>query len=129
MPPHIVQPDEYVDPQDLVPLNGVDSEEFFRCLLRDMRRRGWHGRPLLATESDGVWYAITGSHRIAAAREVGIRVPVVWWPGAWWAARCDSAVDLYLQTARHTCPDPTYPDERIWWLLRMEGQEFIRNGG
>lgn len=130
MPAHVVTPDELVDPATLIALNDPDDLAFYRKLVRDMKRRGWRGRPLLATKHQGECYAITGSHRIAAAMEAGIKVPVVWWEGARDAAYCGAAVSLYVKAARdYPSPDPVYQDERVWWLLRMEGQSFIRNGG
>jgi len=128
VPPHVVLPDALVDPQELVPLNGPDCDEFYEWLVRDMRRHGWRGRPLLVLRRDYL-YAFTGSHRIAAAREVGILVPVVYWLDSDWVTPYPaSAVTLYLRAARDPLvPDPTYDDERVWWLLRMEGQSFLRN--
>lgn len=44
-----------------------------------MWRNGWLGRPLLVlAEDDGVYQALTGSHRLAAARVVGLsNIPAI----------------------------------------------------
>jgi hypothetical protein len=42
-------------------------------IAASMRAKGWEGRPLLVEEGqDGRWYAWTGSHRIEAAKAVGL---------------------------------------------------------
>jgi hypothetical protein len=54
-----------------------------------MKRGGWIGRPLLGHEIDeGVVQLWTGSHRWAAAEQIGLAIPVVIVPaGALEAAR------------------------------------------
>jgi hypothetical protein len=129
---HIVTPDELVEPRSLIPINDPVDKQFLRKLVRDMSRRGWSGRPLLVVRLGTSRYAFTGSHRIAAAMRAGIMVPVVYW-----SDYCFElpplpryAVMLYLRAARSPCvQNHPYADERVWWLLRMEGQSLIRNGG
>jgi len=52
---------------------------FFEDLKDDLHENGWLGRPLLAVVTRyGGLQALTGSHRIAAAREVGLEtIPVL----------------------------------------------------
>jgi hypothetical protein len=58
---------KYIEP----PHEVRDTKKFYD-LVDDMKRKGWLGRPILAVEKGGAIYALTGSHRIAAAQEVGI---------------------------------------------------------
>lgn len=47
------------------------------ALIDEMKSGGWQGRPVLAIQSDnGAAQAITGSHRIAAAKKSGVEIPV-----------------------------------------------------
>ena len=41
-----------------------------------MKQEGWNDRPILAFKIDNAKFALTGSHRIAAAKELGIDIPV-----------------------------------------------------
>lgn len=59
------------------PVNGIQDKAKFDHLVKDFKKNGWSGRPILAWNDDGYhWQAFTGSHRILAAREAGIDVPV-----------------------------------------------------
>jgi ParB-like chromosome segregation protein Spo0J len=62
-----------IDPEEIKPLHAVTFPRHFDELVADMRENGWRGnRPLLVIErADGSIVAWTGSHRIAAAIEVG----------------------------------------------------------
>lgn len=58
---------------EITPLHAARYRKHVRELAHDMRRNGWQGRPLLVIERDNDYLAWTGSHRIAAAKEAGIR--------------------------------------------------------
>ena len=46
-------------------------------LAREFKNNGYNGRPILAIEtSKGEYEALTGSHRILAAKKAGIEIPV-----------------------------------------------------
>lgn len=64
-PPLIV--DDY-EPYYLQPPHEVRDGDKLARLTDSMRRRGWQGRPLLIRRVGDGWQALTGSHRIAAAR-------------------------------------------------------------
>ena len=69
-----------VDPQHIMPLHGIASSraQHLRELIARMRKHGWQGRPLIVEEVSPYRYqAWTGTHRLAAARRIGMRVPVV----------------------------------------------------
>jgi ParB-like nuclease domain len=67
-------------PSEITTLNAAADFELMDKLVRDMKKNGWRGRPLLVikTEPEYVawtgpeYVAWTGSHRIAAAMEVGL---------------------------------------------------------
>lgn len=61
-----------IDPRSLIPLHDVRSKVSLQRLVDDMAENGWMGRPLLVVESPKGFFAWTGSHRIAAAVEVGL---------------------------------------------------------
>lgn len=67
-----------VDPWRIEPPHVVKNERKYSELAAAMQESGWNGRPVLVYMSGGAYQAITGSHRIAAAREAGLeRVPVL----------------------------------------------------
>lgn len=66
------------DPNRIAPLHDAEDEAKLADLVESMAANGWVGAPVVViTTEDGDPQAITGSHRIAAAREVGIDVPTV----------------------------------------------------
>lgn len=60
----------------ILPLHGVRNEYKFQYLTEAMRKHGWQGRPVLALRWGNLTQAITGSHRIAAAKKAGVNIPV-----------------------------------------------------
>ena len=69
-----------ISPTLIYPPHEVRDEDKYEALVAGMAKGGWSGRPVLAwraTEDDCV-RAITGSHRIAAARAAGLEtIPVL----------------------------------------------------
>lgn len=86
-PPVYAQEDDYaqdaiitykwdMDAGEIQPLHEVRDYEKLEQLVQSMETDGWSGRPLLVlTYGDNQYYAMTGSHRLAAAQEVGVEVP------------------------------------------------------
>jgi hypothetical protein len=69
--------DKTVPASSIVELHGVRDKKKRDALQTDMELRGWSGRPLLAYRDDsGAVFALTGSHRLAAARAADIDVPI-----------------------------------------------------
>ena len=69
-----------VDPLHVTPLHGIlqSRAHHLRELIDRMRRDGWEGRSLIVEETTPHRYqAWTGTHRLAAARRVGLRVPIL----------------------------------------------------
>lgn len=66
-----------INPKNLKPLNKVEDVEKYKTIVNSMEESGYHGRPILAYMDKGKAKALTGSHRIFAARKAGIDVPVV----------------------------------------------------
>lgn len=62
---------------EISPLHEVEHMALYSELVASLYHDGWVGRPILATELDGEIIALTGSHRIAAARHNDMEVPVV----------------------------------------------------
>lgn len=66
------------DPHRIQPWNDADDRAKLAQLIDSMETNGWAGAPVLViTEPDGDPIAITGSHRIHAARQADIDVPTV----------------------------------------------------
>jgi len=60
-------------------MNGVDAGKVAR--IRDsLATNGWQGRPVIMVDCGDHVIALTGSHRLAAAHDLGLTVPVVWMP-------------------------------------------------
>jgi len=67
---------DLVDPRRLVPVNEVRHPRSVERLIKAFLDVGWMGPPILAVDQGNGWQALTGSHRIAAAREIEMKVPV-----------------------------------------------------
>lgn len=68
-----------LNPDRVEPPHEVMDEDYAAQLAASMGRDGWQGAPIVIVERDGGDpLAVTGSHRIAAARVAGILVPVVY---------------------------------------------------
>lgn len=68
---------EYLSPEEITPMNGITNSEMYEYLTDDIRRNGYSGRPVVVYETPYGYQALTGSHRVAAAREAGIEIPAV----------------------------------------------------
>src|SRR5437868_2969182 len=64
-----------LSPFEVEPLHGVRINDLYKKLINRMITEGWKGRPLLVVEHNKGYQAWTGSHRIAAAREVNVLIP------------------------------------------------------
>jgi SPP1 gp7 family putative phage head morphogenesis protein len=65
-----------LNPWEIEPVNAVTDDEKLQYLTEQFEQNGYDGRPILAIEvGDDAYQAITGSHRIYAARDAGIEVP------------------------------------------------------
>jgi hypothetical protein len=66
-----------LDPEALDTINEPFNEEHRQRLVASMRQSGWEGRELLVEEvrryGSPQYFAWTGSHRVAAAIEAGLR--------------------------------------------------------
>lgn len=70
----------------IVARHEVRDQDKLAELVASMASKGWEGRPLLVSN----YRALTGSHRLAAAEQLGIEVPVVEVPGDWdWTTAYD----------------------------------------
>jgi len=59
------------------PFHEVRDSEKLAALIASMTERGWDGRPLVVIDCGDYYQAITGSHRWAAANEVGLdEIPI-----------------------------------------------------
>ena len=74
---------EMLDPNNIVPLHDAHDADKLTKLIDSMTTNGWSGAPIVVIPGrDYGWgpgnpQAITGSHRIAAARETGIDIPTI----------------------------------------------------
>jgi phage gp29-like protein len=72
-----VAPTVSMDPSEIVPRNEVEPDRTYKRLIKSMRRGGWKGDPILAyKDGDEEVEALTGSHRLEAAKDLGMNVPV-----------------------------------------------------
>lgn len=62
---------------EIVPLHEARDAEKLAAMTDDMALRGWTGRAILAIDTGDGFAALTGSHRIAAAKAAGLEeIPV-----------------------------------------------------
>ena len=62
-----------MSPWDVEPINRITSKKMFDYLASEFEANGYNGRPIVVLDGQ----AITGSHRIMAAREAEIDIPAV----------------------------------------------------
>ena len=67
-----------VNPMEITPPNRVTSSSKYHYLINEFENNGYNGRNVVLVENGNDGYqALTGSHRILAAREAGVDVPSV----------------------------------------------------
>jgi ParB-like chromosome segregation protein Spo0J len=64
-----------VDPSKITPFHEVKDEDLFEEISASMKANGWIGEDILVVEG-APHHALTGSHRWAAADELGLEIPV-----------------------------------------------------
>lgn len=70
-------PTEELNPLEIVPVNEVTDRRKYRYLTEQFSENGWDGRPVVVIDTGNGYTALTGSHRVAAARAAMIDVPAV----------------------------------------------------
>nr|DAH83536.1 MAG TPA: crystallin beta/gamma motif-containing protein [Caudoviricetes sp.] len=68
--------DEMLNPQYVIPINETETEKVNK-LADSIEQNGWQGPPLLVIRNNSGDYALTGSHRIAAAIQADEEIPAV----------------------------------------------------
>lgn len=63
----------FIAAEDIAPWNDAHDADKVAALVASMRTDGWTGAPVVVDTEQ----AMTGSHRIAAARLAGIEIPTV----------------------------------------------------
>src|SRR5437868_2722841 len=64
---------DWIEPSRIKPLHDVRNQRILDELVASMLDQGWNGRPLLVIQRGANYFAWTGSHRIAAAKEAGLQ--------------------------------------------------------
>lgn len=71
-----LMPLEYKSAMSIEPPHNVRDNKKLLSLIESMKNTGWQGRPILTYDVGRGNEALTGSHRIKAAREANIEVPI-----------------------------------------------------
>jgi hypothetical protein len=71
-----LMPIEYKSAMSIEPPHKVRDNKKLLSLIESMKNTGWQGRPILTYDVGRGNEALTGSHRIKAAREANIEVPI-----------------------------------------------------
>ena len=71
-----LMPTEYKSAMSIEPPHNVRDNKKLLALTESMKNTGWQGRPILTYDVGRGEEALTGSHRIKAAREANIEVPI-----------------------------------------------------
>lgn len=67
-----------IDPYEISTINDITDRKKFDYLVSEFEKNGWEGRPVVIVENGNDGYkALTGSHRILAAKEANIMVKAV----------------------------------------------------
>ena len=67
----------YIEADRLVPFNNIVDVDKVQFLSARMQSLGWQGLPIVAIDRADGLFAVNGSHRIEAALQAGITIPVV----------------------------------------------------
>lgn len=119
---------EYENPKYITPVHEVRDTKKLQNLTESMQKNGWQGRPILAYDVGRGPEALTGSHRIAAARAAGIKkIPVMY---------VDKDVGDYLDKNGKSIEDASFFEEKELqkWLSNFGDKnaanllKFERNG-
>jgi hypothetical protein len=65
---------ESISAELIVPVNPITDQDKFKAIAHSLRTEGWKGNPILVMQEGDTYAALTGSHRIYAARDVGVNV-------------------------------------------------------
>jgi hypothetical protein len=68
---------ENVEASTIIPMHEVRDQKKYDKIKESMSKNGWEGRPILVIDQGETSQAMTGSHRVAAAQDLGIDIPVV----------------------------------------------------
>ena len=104
------EPHDFRRPGSIEPPHEVRDAEKLSRLTESMKNGGWQGRPILAYDIGNGPEALTGSHRIMAARNAGLdEIPI---------SLVDSAIGDYADEAGNTIRDVSYwePHDIAKWL-------------
>jgi hypothetical protein len=103
-----IQPTHYKSAFNIEPPHQIRDKEKLTSLVNDMNNNGWQGRPILTYDIGRGDEAITGSHRIAAAKITNTEIPVY---------RIENAGD-YLDKNGNSIADLPFlePINQIKWL-------------
>ena len=71
-----LMPTEYKSAMSIEPPHNARDNKKLLLLTESMKNTGWQGRPILTYDVGRGNEALTGSHRIKAAREANIEVPI-----------------------------------------------------
>lgn len=66
-----------VNARRIQPVHEARDADKLAALISAMETGGWQGRPLLVQDAGNELWAVTGSHRLAAARKLEMEIPVV----------------------------------------------------
>jgi hypothetical protein len=72
----MTKPTNYLSAESIVPPHGVRDKEKLLSLTKSMKDSGWQGRPIITYDVGRGEEALTGSHRIEAAKKANIDVPI-----------------------------------------------------
>jgi len=72
----VIKPTDYLSARAIEPPHGVRDIEKLNLLVKSMKENGWQGRPILTYDAGRGDEALTGSHRIKAATQADIEVPI-----------------------------------------------------
>lgn len=61
---------DLINPDRIIELHGVRSEKHLQKIKTSIEENGWNGEPLLIMSDGDGYYALNGSHRVAACRAI-----------------------------------------------------------
>ena len=111
--------DGVVSNKSLIPPHEIRDYEKLKTLTASMKANGWQHRPILVYNVGRGNEALTGSHRIAAAKAAGIEVPIY---------KIDPSVGNYADQAGKSIVDISREEigSQIKWLKKFGDQDAVK---
>ena len=72
-----IKPNDWLNPKNIEPPHEVRDNKKLNKIIENMKLKGYYGRPILIVNTFNGYFALTGSHRLAATKKLNMHeIPV-----------------------------------------------------